>query len=162
MKWCLRVRSVKKCLERIWSAFFWVFVLLDSIVLDINTSVILFDNREYDESDEFCPHCDNHYVIEAKTPTPVRFTQISVGKSSIFTVILTLLHFINLLFSSSVLKVKIPDWYVITVRNNVNTIWKIWCRNEWVKIDYYIQKCFMLIYFLILFWFVVGMMMIIN
>lgn len=119
--------------------------------MDINTSVILFDNREYDESDEFCPHCDNHYVIEAKTPTPVRFTQISVGKSSIFTVILTLLHFINLLFSSSVLKVKIPDWYVITVRNNVNTIWKIWCRNEWVKIDYYIQKCFMLIYFLILF-----------
>ncbi|KAI1790329.1 hypothetical protein LXA43DRAFT_891189 [Ganoderma leucocontextum] len=23
---------------------------------------------EYDESDEYCPHCDNHYVIEAKTP----------------------------------------------------------------------------------------------
>ncbi|BGP58573.1 hypothetical protein JCM8202_002335 [Rhodotorula sphaerocarpa] len=22
----------------------------------------------YEESDEFCPHCDNHYVIEAKTP----------------------------------------------------------------------------------------------
>ncbi|KAI8920634.1 hypothetical protein BC831DRAFT_477955 [Entophlyctis helioformis] len=23
---------------------------------------------EYDEADEYCPHCDNHYVVEAKTP----------------------------------------------------------------------------------------------
>ncbi|KAJ9095723.1 hypothetical protein QFC20_006590 [Naganishia adeliensis] len=22
----------------------------------------------YEESDEYCPHCDNHYVIDAKTP----------------------------------------------------------------------------------------------
>ena len=22
----------------------------------------------YDEADEYCPHCDNHYVIPAKTP----------------------------------------------------------------------------------------------
>ncbi|CAD6581733.1 MAG: hypothetical protein CYPHOPRED_001695 [Cyphobasidiales sp. Tagirdzhanova-0007] len=22
----------------------------------------------YDDSDEYCPHCDNHYVVEAKTP----------------------------------------------------------------------------------------------
>lgn len=21
-----------------------------------------------EEADEYCPHCDNHYVIEAKTP----------------------------------------------------------------------------------------------
>ncbi|KAH9935166.1 uncharacterized protein BXZ73DRAFT_89525 [Epithele typhae] len=27
--------------------------------------------EEYDESDEYCPHCDNHYVIEAKTPQAV-------------------------------------------------------------------------------------------
>jgi len=26
------------------------------------------DMSEYDESDEYCPHCDNHYVLEAKTP----------------------------------------------------------------------------------------------
>jgi DNA-directed RNA polymerase subunit RPC12/RpoP len=26
------------------------------------------DMRDYDEVDEYCPHCDNHYVIEAKTP----------------------------------------------------------------------------------------------
>lgn len=26
---------------------------------------------EYDESDEYCPHCDNHYVLEAKTPQAV-------------------------------------------------------------------------------------------
>ena len=23
---------------------------------------------EYEDADEYCPHCDNHYVIEAKTP----------------------------------------------------------------------------------------------
>ncbi|KAL9484868.1 hypothetical protein ACSS6W_003657 [Trichoderma asperelloides] len=26
------------------------------------------DAQEFDESDEYCPHCDNHFVIEAKTP----------------------------------------------------------------------------------------------
>ncbi|KAF8308870.1 hypothetical protein DL93DRAFT_2063471, partial [Clavulina sp. PMI_390] len=26
------------------------------------------DMSNYEESDEYCPHCDNHYVIEAKTP----------------------------------------------------------------------------------------------
>lgn len=26
------------------------------------------DAHEFDESDEYCPHCDNHFVIEAKTP----------------------------------------------------------------------------------------------
>ena len=26
------------------------------------------DVGEYEEADEFCPHCDNHYIIEAKTP----------------------------------------------------------------------------------------------
>ncbi|PQE28523.1 zinc finger protein [Rutstroemia sp. NJR-2017a WRK4] len=26
---------------------------------------------ETEESDEYCPHCDNHFVIEAKTPQPV-------------------------------------------------------------------------------------------
>lgn len=25
----------------------------------------------YEESDEYCPHCDNHYVLEAKTPHAV-------------------------------------------------------------------------------------------
>lgn len=25
----------------------------------------------YEESDEYCPHCDNHYVIDAKTPQAV-------------------------------------------------------------------------------------------
>lgn len=22
-------------------------------------------------SDEYCPHCDNHFVLEAKTPKPI-------------------------------------------------------------------------------------------
>ncbi|KAG9295242.1 hypothetical protein G9A89_000065 [Geosiphon pyriformis] len=26
------------------------------------------DMESFDETDEYCPHCDNHYVIEAKTP----------------------------------------------------------------------------------------------
>ncbi|KAF8633396.1 hypothetical protein AX17_004567 [Amanita inopinata Kibby_2008] len=26
------------------------------------------DMSQYEESDEYCPHCDNHYVIDAKTP----------------------------------------------------------------------------------------------
>lgn len=24
--------------------------------------------NEFEEADEYCPHCDNHYIIEAKTP----------------------------------------------------------------------------------------------
>ncbi|PLW06769.1 hypothetical protein PCANC_12543 [Puccinia coronata f. sp. avenae] len=26
---------------------------------------------EFEESDEYCPHCDNHYILEAKTPKPM-------------------------------------------------------------------------------------------
>ena len=26
------------------------------------------DVAEFEEADEYCPHCDNHYIIEAKTP----------------------------------------------------------------------------------------------
>ena len=26
------------------------------------------DMNEFEDSDEFCPHCDNHFVIEAKEP----------------------------------------------------------------------------------------------
>ncbi|CAE6537445.1 putative protein C3B9,05 [Schizosaccharomyces pombe 972h-] [Rhizoctonia solani] len=29
------------------------------------------DMTTFEESDEYCPHCDNHFIIEAKTPTPV-------------------------------------------------------------------------------------------
>lgn len=25
----------------------------------------------FEESDEYCPHCDNHYIIDAKTPKPM-------------------------------------------------------------------------------------------
>ena len=24
--------------------------------------------EEFEEADEYCPHCDNHFMIEAKTP----------------------------------------------------------------------------------------------
>ncbi|KAI8323465.1 hypothetical protein GQ54DRAFT_296766 [Martensiomyces pterosporus] len=26
------------------------------------------DLTDYEDEDEYCPHCDNHYVVEAKTP----------------------------------------------------------------------------------------------
>ena len=26
------------------------------------------DVSEFEEADEYCPHCDNHFIIEAKTP----------------------------------------------------------------------------------------------
>lgn len=26
------------------------------------------DAQEFEEADEFCPHCDNHFVIDALTP----------------------------------------------------------------------------------------------
>lgn len=26
------------------------------------------DMQEFDDSDEYCPHCDNHFLLEAKTP----------------------------------------------------------------------------------------------
>lgn len=29
------------------------------------------DVQEFEDADEYCPHCDNHFVLEAKTPTPV-------------------------------------------------------------------------------------------
>jgi acetyl-CoA carboxylase beta subunit len=28
------------------------------------------DATEFEESDEYCPHCDNHFVIDAITPQP--------------------------------------------------------------------------------------------
>ncbi|KAF2198869.1 hypothetical protein GQ43DRAFT_474162 [Delitschia confertaspora ATCC 74209] len=28
------------------------------------------DAREFEDCDEYCPHCDNHFVLEAKTPKP--------------------------------------------------------------------------------------------
>jgi len=27
------------------------------------------DVGEFEEADEYCPHCDNHFIIEAKTPS---------------------------------------------------------------------------------------------
>ncbi len=29
------------------------------------------DLSEVEEADEYCPNCDNHYVIDAKTPAPM-------------------------------------------------------------------------------------------
>jgi len=29
------------------------------------------DAQDFDECDEYCPHCDNHFIIEAVTPKPI-------------------------------------------------------------------------------------------
>lgn len=29
------------------------------------------DAEEFEDSDEYCPHCDNHYVLEAVEPKPI-------------------------------------------------------------------------------------------
>lgn len=28
------------------------------------------DAQEFEEADEYCPHCDNHFVLEAAIPKP--------------------------------------------------------------------------------------------
>ena len=28
------------------------------------------DVKEFEEADEYCPHCDNHFVLEAAIPKP--------------------------------------------------------------------------------------------
>lgn len=38
------------------------------IWLEILVDLIFFFNSDYEEEDEFCPHCDNQYVIDALTP----------------------------------------------------------------------------------------------
>lgn len=29
---------------------------------------MMFYKSDYEDEDEYCPHCDNHYVIDAVTP----------------------------------------------------------------------------------------------
>lgn len=48
----MRVRSVRRYLERICCIFHYFNLL----------------NREFEEADEYCPHCDNHFIIDAETP----------------------------------------------------------------------------------------------
>lgn len=33
--------------------------------------------EEFEEADEYCPHCDNHFIIEAKTPETEGTLQIT-------------------------------------------------------------------------------------
>jgi len=28
------------------------------------------DGRDFEDADEYCPHCDNHFVLDALTPKP--------------------------------------------------------------------------------------------
>jgi hypothetical protein len=35
--------------------------------------------REYDEADEYCPHCDNHYILPAVTPD----TALGLGEGTL-------------------------------------------------------------------------------
>lgn len=41
------------------------------------------DGREYEDSDEYCPHCDNHYVLDAKTPkASIQFESEDIRKDA--------------------------------------------------------------------------------
>ena len=37
-------------------------------------------HRDFDEADEYCPHCDNHFVIDAETK---KSKAISEGKAGV-------------------------------------------------------------------------------
>lgn len=50
-KWFLDVKNVKRYLEKTWRNYSISYI------------------RTFDEADEYCPGCDNHYIIDAKTPT---------------------------------------------------------------------------------------------
>lgn len=40
----------------------------DLYIDDIYNMLVMFHKSDYEEEDEYCPHCDNHYVLEAVTP----------------------------------------------------------------------------------------------
>ncbi len=44
------------------------------------TMVYLLIRIGVEEADEYCPYCDNHYVIEAVEPTPVLMVERDEGR----------------------------------------------------------------------------------
>lgn len=47
---------------------FLLFLLCQCITQYHYTVLIFLYRQELEEADEFCPHCDNQFVIAAKTP----------------------------------------------------------------------------------------------
>lgn len=39
------------------------------------------DMTQFEEPDEYCPHCDNHYVIEAVTPETIKEEKAAAAKA---------------------------------------------------------------------------------
>ena len=39
------------------------------------------DMSQFEEPDEYCPHCDNHYVIEAVTPETIQEEKTAKAKA---------------------------------------------------------------------------------
>ena len=39
------------------------------------------DMTQFEEPDEYCPHCDNHYVIEAVTPETIQEEKTARAKA---------------------------------------------------------------------------------
>ena len=39
------------------------------------------DMTQFEEPDEYCPHCDNHYVIEAVTPETIQEVKTARAKA---------------------------------------------------------------------------------
>ncbi|GAD92075.1 conserved hypothetical protein [Paecilomyces variotii No. 5] len=56
-------KKCKKCFRKDASEFEERYVVVKEHILAVAVSDKI-------NSDEYCPHCDNHFVLEAKTPTP--------------------------------------------------------------------------------------------
>eukprot|EP00943_MAST-04B_sp_MAST-4B-sp1_P001514 g1514.t1 len=39
------------------------------------------DMTQFEEPDEYCPHCDNHFVIEAVTPETIKEEKAAAAKA---------------------------------------------------------------------------------
>ena len=66
-----RVKPVDRTLVPFLEAFAKAAALMLSLKEAALWSPIMFhlkDMEEYEDSDEYCPHCDNHYVLEAVEP----------------------------------------------------------------------------------------------
>ncbi|KAI9610017.1 hypothetical protein H4Q26_007011 [Puccinia striiformis f. sp. tritici PST-130] len=55
--------------------------------------------EEFEESDEYCPHCDNHYILEAKTPNLSSVSKLKTLESIIEAYLLAIIEIIRLIYT---------------------------------------------------------------
>lgn len=70
-RWRLLAKSAKRRSEKIWGeGTDWTIPLarLSTQTLMMACPHINLETSDFEDEDEFCPHCDNHFVLEAVTP----------------------------------------------------------------------------------------------